>query len=166
MTQRNTEWARWGAVLLCCGALVPAVAACGSDEAPSAVATTTTTPTAARVSTTPLAALPSVDPYAGMPLIDHTTWTEGVDGARLLVYPTEAGRREAFPDTEERAWQEVLTHSPDADTPGMRDQFVCHWVWARMVQPNKESWNLEPWRPAVGYQATVQASCNPGGPER
>lgn len=114
----------------------------------------------------PLAALPSVDPYAGMPLIDHTTWTEGVDGARLLVYPTEAGRREAFPDTEERAWQEVLTHSPDADTAGMRDQFVCHWVWARMVQPNKESWNLEPWRPAVGYQATVQASCNPGGPER
>ncbi|WP_433597632.1 DUF2599 domain-containing protein [Nocardia sp. CA-135953] len=166
MTQRNTGWARWGAALLCCGALTPAVAACGSDQIPSAVATTTTTPTAAAVTTTALAALPSVDPYADMPLIDHTTWTEGVDGARLKVYPTEAGRHETFPDTEERAWQEVLTHSPDADTPGMRDQFVCHWVWARVVQPNKESWNLEPWRPAMGYQATVQASCNPGGPER
>ncbi|MGY4099452.1 DUF2599 domain-containing protein [Nocardia sp. R16R-3T] len=128
--------------------------------------TTTSTTTAAPTPTTPLAALPSVDPYAGVPLIDHTTWTDGVDGPRLLVYPTEAGRREAFPNTEERAWQEVLTHSPDADTPGMRDQFICHWVWARMVQPDKESWNLEPWRPAVGYQATVQASCNPGGPER
>ncbi|MFI6361963.1 DUF2599 domain-containing protein [Nocardia sp. NPDC050630] len=165
MTQRTTERARWGAVLLCCGALVAAVAACGSDETPSAAATTTTT-TAAPASSTPLAAFPSVDPYAGMPLIDHTTWTDGVDGPRLLVYPTEAGRREAFPNTEGRAWQEVLTQSPDADTPGMRDQFVCHWVWARMVQPDKESWNLEPWRPVVGYQATVQASCNPGGPER
>ncbi|MEV4124075.1 DUF2599 domain-containing protein [Nocardia sp. NPDC049707] len=164
LTQRNTERARWAAVLLCCGALVPAAAACGSDETASvATAVTTTTTTAA---TTTIAALPSVDPYAGMPLIDHTTWTEGVDGPRLLVYPTDAGRREAFPDTEERAWQEVLTHAPDADTPGMRDQFICHWAWARMMQPDKESWNLEPWRPAVGYQATVQASCNPGGPER
>ncbi len=165
MTQRNTE--RWVAVLLCCGALVTAVAACDSDATPSAVTTvTTTTTTTMAAPTTPLSTLPSVDPYAGMPLIDHTTWTEGVDGPRLLVYPTEAGRREAFPGTEERAWQEVLTHSPDADTPGMRDQLVCHWVWARMVQPDKESWNLEPWRPAVGYQATVQAACNPGGPER
>ncbi|WP_062989583.1 DUF2599 domain-containing protein [Nocardia anaemiae] len=166
MTQRTTGPAQWGAVLLCCGALVPAVAACGADETPSAAPTTTPTTTAARVTTTPLAAPPSVDPYAGMPLIDHTTWTESIDGPRLLVYPTAAGRRETFPNTEERAWQEVLTDSPDADSPGMRDQFVCHWVWARMVQPDKESWNLEPWRPAVGYQATVQASCNPGGPER
>lgn len=165
MTQRNTERARWGAVLLCCGALIPAVAACGSDETAS-VSTTVTTTAAAPGSTTAVAGLPSVDPYAGMPLIDHITWTDGIDGPRLQVYPTEAGRREAFPDTDERAWQEVLMHAPDADTPGMRDQFVCHWVWARMMQPNKESWNLEPWRPAVGYQATVEASCNPGGPER
>ena len=113
-----------------------------------------------------MAAVPNIDPYADVPLIDHTTWTDGTDGARLLVFPTQAGRREAFPNTEERAWREVLAKAPDADTPGMRDQFVCHWIWARMVQPTKESWNLEPWRPAVGYQATVQASCNPGGPER
>ncbi|MFX0576327.1 DUF2599 domain-containing protein [Nocardia nepalensis] len=167
MTQRNTERtraARLGAVLLCCGTLV---GACGSDESASVTAATVpTTTTTVAASSTPLAAAPSVDPYADMPLIDHTTWTEGVDGARLLVFPTQAGRHETFPNTEERAWQEVLGQSPDADTPGMRDQFVCHWVWARMVQPNKESWNLEPWRPAVGYQATVQAACNPGGPER
>jgi hypothetical protein len=168
VTQRNTERTRavrLGAVLLCCGTLV---GACGSDESPAVTAATATTAptTTAAASSTPLAAVPSVDPYADMPLIDHTTWTEGVDGSRLLVFPTQAGRHETFPNTEERAWQEVLAQSPDADTPGMRDQFVCHWVWARMVQPNKESWNLEPWRPAVGYQATVQAACNPGGPER
>ncbi|MGW4770934.1 DUF2599 domain-containing protein [Nocardia sp. NPDC004278] len=170
MTQRKADRmpaVRSVAVLLCCGTLASTLGACGSDESPpvSAAATPTTVTTAAATTTT-LAAVPSVDPYADMPLIDHTTWTEGVDGPRLLVFPTQAGRHETFPDTEERAWQEVLTLAPDADTPGMRDQFVCHWVWARMVQPNKESWNLEPWRPAVGYQATVQASCNPGGPER
>jgi len=169
VTQRNAERTRavrLGAVLLCCGTLATTVGACGSDESPSVTTAVTPTTTTAAASSTPLAAVPSVDPYADMPLIDHTTWTEGVDGPRLLVFPTPAGRHETFPDTEERAWQEVLAQSPDADTPGMRDQFVCHWVWARMVQPNKESWNLEPWRPAVGYQATVQASCNPGGPER
>lgn len=47
----------------------------------------------------------------------------------------------------------------------MYDQFQCHWQWARLVSPNKPSWNLEPWRPAVGYDATVQALCNPGGPD-
>jgi hypothetical protein len=160
--------------MLLCAAVVPALGACGSDgstaaEPTTGVTTTTlaaaTTQTASAI-TTPLPAVPSVDPYADLPLIDHTTWTEGIDGPRLQVYPTTAGRRTTFPGAEDRAWQEVLTQAADADAPGMRDQFVCHWVWARAVQPNKESWNLEPWRPAVGYQATVQSSCNPGGPER
>lgn len=161
-TGKGSPAVRLGVAVLCSGL---AVVGCGSEESPSTTTAAPTTTTTAPASTT-VAGMPTVDPYAGMPLIDHTTWTEAADGPRLLVYPTQAGRLEAFPDTDERAWQEVLAQSPDADTPGMRDQFVCHWVWARMVQPNKESWNLEPWRPAVGYQATVQASCNPGGPER
>ncbi|MFI6044842.1 DUF2599 domain-containing protein [Nocardia sp. NPDC051321] len=152
--------------VLLCAAILPTAAACGSSE-PAAVSAVTTTisatppPTSAAPSTAP-----TVDPFAGLPLIDHTDWTEAVDGPRLLVYPTPAGRQTSFPGTDERAWQEVLEHAPDADTPGMRDQFVCHWTWARLVQPDKPSWNLEPWRPAVGYQATVDARCNPGGPER
>lgn len=109
---------------------------------------------------------PTVDPFAGQPLIDNTVWTDTIDGPRLLVHPTPAGRQTTYPGSDERAWQEVLTQAPDADSPGMRDQFLCHWVWARLVQPNKPSWNLEPWRPDVGYQATVDAHCNPGGPER
>ncbi|MEV6390245.1 DUF2599 domain-containing protein [Nocardia xishanensis] len=157
-----------------------AVAGCGGEDssatATSAVASPTSsvrvtaTPSTAPIATTspatPIAAQPTVDPYEGIPLVDHVEWTENVDGARLLVFPSEAGRRTTYPGSDERAWQEVLTQSPDADAPGMRDQFLCHWDWARLVQPNKPSWNLEPWRPAVGYPATVQASCNPGGPER
>jgi hypothetical protein len=157
---------RSGAAILLCAALLPAVG-CGSDQS-STAATTALAPTttAAMPSSTPPAAVPTVDPYADLALIDHVEWTEGIDGARLLVFPTQAGRHTTFPGSDERAWQEVLAQSADADSPGMRDQFICHWEWARMVAPNKPSWNLEPWRPAVGYQATVQASCNPGGPER
>ncbi|WP_228001772.1 DUF2599 domain-containing protein [Nocardia australiensis] len=157
-----------GAAILLCAAL-PALTGCGSapsaPEETTAPVTTTTTATVAQAPT-PLAAAPTVDPYAGLTLVDHVEWTEGVDGARLLVFPTEAGRQTTFPGSDERAWQEVLGQSADADSPGMRDQFICHWDWARLVSPNKPSWNLEPWRPAVGHQATVQASCNPGGPER
>ncbi|WP_433665063.1 DUF2599 domain-containing protein [Nocardia sp. CA-128927] len=152
--------------VLLCAALLPT--ACGSSS-PAAVSPVTTTISAtsppARTSAAP-SNTPTVDPYAGQPLIDHTDWTDAVDGARLLVYPTPAGRQTTFPGTDERAWQEVLAQAPDADTPGMRDQFICHWTWARLVEPDKPSWNLEPWRPAVGYQATVEARCNPGGPER
>ncbi|MEV0354592.1 DUF2599 domain-containing protein [Nocardia sp. NPDC050697] len=150
-------------------------AGCGADEPAAAVSSTTTAPasTAAPTPSTTqpqlgltAAGLPTVDPYAGQPLIDRTEWTANEDGARLLVFPTEAGRRTPFPGAENRAWLEVLTAAPDADTPGMYDQFRCHWVWARLAAPTKPSWNLEPWRPAVGYDAVVQAACNPGGPER
>lgn len=156
-----------------------AVAGCGAEEASTASpsstgsralsatsATLTRPPSTSSDRATPLAAQPTVDPYEGIPLVDHVEWTENVDGPRLLVFPSEAGRRTTYPGSDERAWQEVLVQSPAADAPGMRDQFVCHWDWARLVQPNKPSWNLEPWRPAVGYPETVQASCNPGGPER
>ncbi|WP_378742417.1 DUF2599 domain-containing protein [Nocardia brasiliensis] len=150
---------------LLCAVILPTATACGSDATEPTAPTTTTSATPPPATTAP-STVPTVDPYAGMPLIDHVDWTEAVDGPRLLVYPTQAGRHTTFPGTDERAWQEVIAQSPDADTPGMRDQFVCHWAWARLVQPDKPSWNLEPWRPAVGYQATVEARCNPGGPER
>ncbi|WP_063821054.1 DUF2599 domain-containing protein [Nocardia araoensis] len=158
------------AALLAAG-LLPVTAACGNDSSDPSAATTTTVAAAtpsppASPASTSLAAVPSVDPYAGQPLIDHVTWVDAIDGPRLLVFPTQAGRRTTFPGSDERAWQEVVADSADADAPGMHDQFVCHWAWARLVQPDKPSWNLEPWRPAVGYQATVEARCNPGGPER
>lgn len=38
-----------------------------------------------------------------------------------------------------------------------RDQLVCHVVNAWTKQP----WNLDSWRPDVGYAATVAAGCNP-----
>lgn len=151
-------------------ALAAAAVLTGCDSAgTSPEITATTTAPATTTSRLPVTIAPpttTVDPYAGLPLIDHVRWTENVDGPRLLVFPTPAGRATDAPGTDELAWQEVRALDPDADAPGMREQFLCHWVWARMVAPDKPSWNLEPWRPAVGYQATVSANCNPGGPER
>jgi hypothetical protein len=46
---------------------------------------------------------------------------------------------------------------------GMKDQYICHQQVVAVVAPNKSSWNLDEYRPSVGYLATVNAQCNPGG---
>ena len=151
-------------------ALAIALSACGPETStPGSAVTSTSEPSTSRIRATPTttpSTTPAVDPYAGVALIDGVDWTEAIDGARLRVYPSPAGRDTDYPGAEERAWHEVVTAAPDANSTGMRDQFLCHWQWARLVTPNKPSWNLEPWRPEVGYSATVEATCNPGGPER
>ncbi|WP_280462123.1 DUF2599 domain-containing protein [Nocardia carnea] len=162
-----------GSFALLCAALLTG---CGSPDPPepgdiAAAESTTASPTTVRPTGSPAATgagtpAPAVDPYAGMPLIDRLEWTSNIDGPRLMVYPTRAGRDTTFPGAAQRAWQEIDTLDPAADTPGMWDQFRCHWEWARLIAPDKPSWNLEPWRPPVGYDETVGAACNPGGPER
>jgi hypothetical protein len=71
----------------------------------------------------------------------------------------------ATANTESAAWAEVLALAPDADTPGMYQQFICHWELAELGQPGKTSWNLEPWRPAVSDEQMLDSRCNPGGTE-
>ena len=103
--------------------------------------------------------------------VDHTEWVSyGVWGDRpsLRVYPTPAARAAALrldAAGGEQAWREVLAGAPEADTAGMRDQFLCHWSYAEFARPGKTSWNLEPWRPVVTDAELVAAGCNPGGTE-
>ena len=102
-------------------------------------------------------------------LVDHTEWTHWGRLTSLRVYPTVsarmAARQSAVGAAADEAWAEVLALSPDADTPGMRAQFLCHWQFAEIAQPGKTSWNLEPWRPVVDDAEMVASRCNPGGPE-
>jgi hypothetical protein len=107
------------------------------------------------------------------PFVDHVFWTQWSQPNHLpslRVYPTASGRAaarqlgSAGPDAEE-AWSEVLALAPDADTPGMREQFLCHWELAEVLQPGKASWNLEPWRPVVDATTMIGSGCNPGGSE-
>lgn len=108
-------------------------------------------------------------PLAGPPYIDHTAWVHWGDLSSLRVYPTAAGRQVASTLNNDRqgdeAWTEVLALAPNADLPGMRMQFMCHWNFAEIVQPGKTSWNLEPWRPVVDEKTMIDARCNPGGTE-
>jgi hypothetical protein len=119
---------------------------------------------AAPASAGPGSSAPSYAP----PFVDHTEWTQWNQLASLRVYPTPSGRAAArqlgssTPAADE-AWSEVLALAPDASTPGMRQQFQCHWEFAEVAQPGKVSWNLEPWRPVVDDDAMVSAGCNPGG---
>jgi hypothetical protein len=101
------------------------------------------------------------------PYVDHVQWAKWGDMSSLRVYPTDAARvASSQPGSDgqaDEAWTEVLTLSPDADIPGMKAQFLCHWHFAELVQPGKVSWNLEPWRNEVSDDEMVAAGCNPGG---
>ena len=109
------------------------------------------------------------DPVPAPPYVDHVQWAKWGDMSSLRVYPTDAARVASVqPGTDpqaDEAWAEVLTLSPDADIPGMRSQFLCHWHFAELVEPDKVSWNLEPWRNEVSDDEMVAAGCNPGGTE-
>lgn len=111
------------------------------------------------------------DPRAdeGAALIERTEWARWGDLSSLRVYPTRTGRAEAgrigTDVLGESAWAEVLALAPEADLPGMREQFRCHWQWAEIIEPGKTSWNLEPWRPVVDAAAMAEAGCNPGRTE-
>jgi hypothetical protein len=111
---------------------------------------------------------PTAPAYAP-PFVDHTVWTQWGHLTSLQVFPTPSGRLASRqPGTAgeaDEAWAEVLAMAPDADSPGMRAQFLCHWQFAETAQPGKTSWNLEPWRPVVDDAEMVAAGCNPGGPE-
>jgi hypothetical protein len=104
------------------------------------------------------------------PFVERVQWAHWSQLSSLRVYPTPSGRAAArqlgspSPEADE-AWSEVLRLAPQADTPGMRDQFRCHWDFAENVEPGKTSWNLEPWRPVVDAATMVAAGCNPGGPQ-
>ncbi|MGH3637176.1 MAG: DUF2599 domain-containing protein [Mycobacterium sp.] len=110
---------------------------------------------------------PAVGAYSP-PFVDHTEWVHWARGSSLRVYPTPsaraAARQPGTADTDAgEAWTEVLALAPGADTPGMREQYVCHWQLAEIAQPGKTSWNLEPWRPVVDTAEMIRTGCNPGG---
>lgn len=99
------------------------------------------------------------------PLIAAATWADSEFGATLEVAPTPAGRAAGDALAAAEAWREVLQLAPAADSPGMWEQFDCHWTWARLLEPDKPSWNIEPWRPVVDPDRMLAEGCNPGGPE-
>ncbi|HMT50863.1 DUF2599 domain-containing protein [Dietzia sp. UBA5065] len=145
----------------------------GAAVAVAAVAVATAAAAAGCAATSPPAPAPtpyqrpSTTPPLPAParLIASATWAESDFGPSLEVVPTADGRGNPGVSGAALAWREVLDLAPDAGTPGMREQFDCHWTWARVLEPDKPTWNLEPWRPPVGADLMAAEGCNPGGPE-
>ena len=135
----------------------------------SAVGSSTATPpgeSSTAPAATPSSATETLGPSpAQPPFVAGTTWKRTSSGRSLRITPTASGRRAAGDADADVAWREVLRLAPDADQPGMRAQFDCHWTYARLLRPNKPTWNIEPWRPVVSPQVMVLTGCNPGGGE-
>lgn len=89
--------------------------------------------------------------------VRSATWADRDDegGRSLAVVPTTWARTGGLAASE-AVWAQLIALVPEADLPQMHDQLVCHTIGA----PDKESWNLEPWRPDVGLLATMAARCN------
>lgn len=129
--------------------------------------TRTPVPVPTHAATSPPATSPPATrptPATGPPFIARVAWVSDTRGRILRVYPTPAGRIAAL-DGSAEAWSEVLRYAADAGSPGMQAQFECHWVFARIVDAGKTSWNLEPWRPVVTSLEMRRSRCNPGGAE-
>lgn len=90
--------------------------------------------------------------------VRSATWMDRDDegGRSLTVVPTTWARTPNLA-ADAGVWSQLIALEPEADTQTMRDQLTCHTIGAR----DKESWNLEPWRPAVGLLKTMAARCNP-----
>jgi Protein of unknown function (DUF2599) len=97
------------------------------------------------------------------PLVATSRWEQEPAGFRLYVQPTGYGRRHAH-QAPRRTFDEALTSAGKAPLKlsastrqSLFNQLRCHTVFAR----RKPTWNLETWRPDVGYLKTVLAQCNP-----
>ncbi|HEY0218086.1 MAG TPA: DUF2599 domain-containing protein [Cellulomonas sp.] len=90
--------------------------------------------------------------------VRSATWAVRDDegGQSLAVVPSTWARTGGLA-ADEGLWTQLVTQVPEAGTQAMHDQLTCHTIGA----PDKESWNLEPWRPDVGLLATLAARCNP-----
>ncbi|MFD7309428.1 DUF2599 domain-containing protein [Promicromonospora sp. NPDC059942] len=92
----------------------------------------------------------------GTESIESTTWGENEGGRSLAVDPADWARRAGEAGLDLIRTQ-LVAAEPEADSDTMEHQLVCHAVGAM----DKETWNLEPWRPDVGLILTATAHCNP-----
>ncbi|NCT90298.1 DUF2599 domain-containing protein [Cellulomonas sp. APG4] len=83
-------------------------------------------------------------------------WGDREGGRSLAVVPT-AWARGGHEAALELLRAQLHAAEPETTSAVMDDQLVCHSVGA----PDKESWNLEPWRPDVGLLGVLAAACNP-----
>ncbi|QGW76230.1 DUF2599 domain-containing protein [Pseudomonas alkylphenolica] len=101
--------------------------------------------------------------------IERAAWKYRDNQYSLEITPTTCGRQITDQDTA-HFFDELVRDYADPvywkNTHGLRHQLICHFIIAR----NKPTWNIEPWRPDVGLDKTIEGSaefgggCNPADP--
>jgi hypothetical protein len=96
-------------------------------------------------------------------LVAASHWMHAAQGFRLVVRPNGDGRRQASRHAS-LALEQALRlagrlplHLTTAIRQSLDNQLRCHADFA----PRKPLWDLESWRPNVGFAATVEHLCNP-----
>lgn len=114
------------------------------------------------------AAYPIVsDPWLGKNLIQEANWVRHTEGWTLQVTPTAWQRfwNGYWPGAA--GWDELYARyrwsGLTTNLEGMRDQYICHVQIVSVRAPERPTWNLDEWRPNVGYTQTINSYCNPGG---
>ncbi|WP_051274974.1 DUF2599 domain-containing protein [Cellulomonas sp. URHD0024] len=88
--------------------------------------------------------------------VQDAVWRTAEGGKSLAVTPSAWARAWSKAATV-GLWSQLVAREPDADSPGMQAQLECHQLGAA----DKETWNLEPWRPDVSAVDMIAARCNP-----
>jgi len=99
---------------------------------------------------------PEVTAVLGTSGVVSARWGDR-EGGRSLAIDATSWARDAGEAGVDVVWSELVADDPEIDSATMHDQLVCHSIGA----PDKETWNLEPWRPDVGLLAVLAERCNP-----
>ncbi|MFC0712582.1 DUF2599 domain-containing protein [Cellulomonas biazotea] len=142
------------------GAAVAALAPVGATRLDLAATLAGSTGTEGTGDTVHLVASRGDDPAVGVRLGTETlvdaSWGEREGGRSLAVTPA-AWVRAGSAAARELLWAQLVAREPEADSASVRAQLECHELGA----PDKDAWNLEPWRPDVTALEMIAARCNP-----
>ncbi|PFG43031.1 uncharacterized protein DUF2599 [Isoptericola jiangsuensis] len=95
------------------------------------------------------------DPAVAGKYIKKFTITKKTNGFTFGIYPVNAWN--VTVSASEYYAEYKLYVNSQYEGQKYYDQIRCHWDFA----PFKTPWNIDSWRPNVGYAATVAALCNP-----
>lgn len=98
------------------------------------------------------------DPFFGIDLVASVTRADTPSGDTYRVKPTTYGRIQYAAIHAKYGWPEVVGKGVP-DRRGLFEQYVCHPN--SQIARVKSTWNLDTWRPTVGYARTVLKACNP-----
>lgn len=96
--------------------------------------------------------------HASTILINSVQKVSVAKGMTYKVHPTLAGRLASLAAHAAFGWQDIKNMGVPKHIK-YKHQYLCHVDL--QVSRFKSTWNLDSWRPNVGYPATLAAGCNP-----